>query len=149
MRVLLALLLVGLSADAAAAETRLERMERLTEALQERLYSGLPGGLPDTVDLDKIAWTDAMRDANACVLSEYAARTSDRDIDAMLDRMEALAHEPVGEFRKMSDEMEAAEIGLPPDEAIQIDKDCGVIDLETTRMREAGIMGAMKAAFSE
>jgi hypothetical protein len=130
----------------ATAQSRLDRMEALSERantlLNEALVAQLPqlaGNLPDP------AWDGEMRSAFSCVLDAYVAEAGGAEVDAMLDRMDVAVAQATPET--MLDGGLDAQVGLPAGldeaESVQIMNECGVVVLMMQRMTESGAMQIM------
>lgn len=141
-----AAILAASLASPAAAQSRLDRMEALSERANELLNAALVMQLPQLEgNLPDPAWDAEMRNAFSCVLDAYVAEAGGAEVDAMLDRMDVAVAQATPEM--MLDGGLDAEVGLPAGldeaESVQIMNDCGVVVLMMQRMAESGAMQIM------
>ncbi|MBJ3762373.1 hypothetical protein ILP92_06410 [Maribius pontilimi] len=134
--------LLALSAAPALAETQLERMERITETLQARMFADMVQG-SDIDVAQAVAWDDAMRDAAQCLLDGYRAEAEPDAIDASFDAMEELLAQTDLGADEFETRMAALPQPVPQDRAIALSGECGLMALQMQRMRETGLMDAM------
>ncbi|MDG3041993.1 hypothetical protein [Roseicyclus marinus] len=137
---------LGLAALPAAAQSRLDRMQAVSERanalMNEAMIIEIPaleGNMPDP------AWDEPMRTAYACILDGYVAASSEGAVDGMLDRMEALLETATVDSiltGEMGDDAMLPE-GVDEAEAQAVLSGCGLMELMMTRMAESGAMGVM------
>ncbi|MCR9108270.1 hypothetical protein [Marivita sp. XM-24bin2] len=155
-KVLATALLVALPATA-FAETQLERLESISERLNDAMFSAMirmvakEGGNPEPLRaaMPDGTWDDAYRDAGACILDRYTDASSASAVDTMLDEMEA--------FIPRLDEIDLAAMGEGPsflpegvseDYSMTVNSECGLTDIMMERMSESGFMATMMQSMS-
>lgn len=132
-------------ATPALAETQLERMERLSEAMQVKMFSTMLQGTDFDV-ASAVAWDDEMRASAECVLDAYVAESSEEDLEAVFDQMEEIIAQPAADMAAMEEQMSNFAAPLPEERAIEINRSCGMVDLQMQKMQESGLMNAMMQA---
>ncbi|MBF9061297.1 hypothetical protein HKCCSP123_19120 [Rhodobacterales bacterium HKCCSP123] len=130
----------------AAAQSRLERMEELSEQasalMNEAMIAQVPalaGRMPDP------AWDERMRVAHACVLEGYVEASGEAAVDEMLDQMETMMETATVETLMSGEMSETVQLpdGIGEDQAQRLMESCGVMEVIMARMVESGAMQVM------
>jgi len=135
------------------AETNLERMERLTSVMTDKMYAHIEtiypaakGNLPDP------GWDDNIRAAAECSLDEYYGLIGNDGVVAMMDEMETVLAEDIGDFEEWIEGMEF-DTGITDAQSSSIEAKCGMGKATTDKMmadpKMPNLMQAMAAAFED
>ena len=131
-------------ATPALAETRLERMERLSIASQMKVFATMPGGIPADIDARKtLAWTPELREKAGCMLDEHDARIGTDGVDQMLDEMEAFLERDFTDFETASTEMGEIAPDIPEADSDAIQAKCGFTEAYVARLMSSDLMMAL------
>ena len=108
----------------AHAESQIERMERLSVALQGKLYAMMEAEVPAVKgNLPDPAWNDAVRAAATCTLTSYQDALGEDGVDAMFTQMEEVLASPATNFDTMLNGMDVS-TGLSDAENAAIEQKC-------------------------
>lgn len=143
------------------ADTQLERFEAIADDLNTVMIDMFvneieqAGGDATALrDLDGMTapWSDEMREAAGCILDAYIEDTSSGAVDDAFDRMEeimpTLSSMTITEATdtEVLDAMQPE--GLSDDRMMEINSDCGMMELQIEAGKESGFRDAMIAAGS-
>ncbi len=153
---LAAALLVAFPATA-FAETQLERLESISERLNDAIFAAMirmvekEGGNPEPLRaaMPDGTWDDAYRDAGACIIDRYTEASSASAVDTMLDEMEAFIPRMAEmDLDAMGEEPSFLPEGVSEDYSMTVNAECGLTDIMMERMSESGFMAAMMQSMS-
>jgi hypothetical protein len=158
-KILLAMAVVAIPA-ASFAQTQLDRMETVSEAMTEAMVVMMvremeangADAAPLMETLPDMVWDNAMRDAGRCILERYSDAIGDSGVETMLTNMEAYNAEieALGENNvTISDLPEPEDMlpeGLSEQQSMEITQSCGMMELQLQRMKESGFSDAMMNA---
>ena len=143
----------------AIAETQLERLERLSEEMNQVMPIMMANEIEaqggDATALRDVAdnlpdWDGEMRAAGECIIDRYTAEAGDAEVAAMFDRMEELvdgmADMQMTEFAESDLANDMLPEGVTLEESAAITQECGMMDLQMKAMQESGLVEAMMAA---
>ncbi|SHH92169.1 hypothetical protein [Marivita hallyeonensis] len=137
---------------AATAETQLERLEVISEQMNDAMFDAMirmvenEGGNPEPLreKVPDSAWNDEYRDAGACMLDRFTEASSAGAVDDMLDKMEAFIPQLANmDLDAMGQDNDFLPEGISEDFSIQVNEECGLTDLMLDRMEQSGFMAAM------
>lgn len=143
---------------AALAETQLERLERISEAMTEMMFDAMvdmvekEGGNPEPLRaaIPDVAWNDAYREAGDCLLDRLIAASSESAIDDMLSEMDAaLPQMAEMDAEAIGEDMDFMPDGISDDYMIDANSECGLVDLSLQRMQDSGFTEAMMQSMAE
>lgn len=155
MKHLIAAALVAICPVAASAETQLDRLETISERMNDAMFDAMirmvqqQGGNPEPLRsaIPDGTWDAAYRDAGACMLESFVAASSTSAVDKMLDDMEAFIPKMAEmDLENMSEETDFLPEGISEDFSISVNMECGLTDIMLDRMEKSGFMAAMMAA---
>jgi hypothetical protein len=141
----------------AFAETRLERLETISEDMTDAMYNAMirmvekQGGNPEPLRsaIPSSEWDDTFRTAGACVLDKYISASSGSAVDEMLDKMEAFIPKMAEmDLDALGDETDFLPEGVSDDYSIAVNQDCGMADVMLDRMDESGFTAALMQSMS-
>ncbi len=137
----------------AAAETELERLERLTTQLSEKMYAHIVKEFPQAEgNLPDPSWNDETRAAAQCSVTEWRAEIGDAAVNEMLDKMEAELAKPIDDFAAWAagNQLESP---LTDEQSIAIEEKCGMAEAMTNKMmsdpKMPDLMQAMQAVMGD
>ena len=139
------------------ADSNFDRMETISEELTTLMYqamidqaetegadvSNLKSAIPDT------SWDEPMRAAGKCILDKYREKTNESAISAMFDKIEEML--PAirsGGILEMDELGDVQPEGITDQQAMAINKNCGMTDLQQERMMSSGFMTALMQSMS-
>lgn len=123
-----------LATTPALAETDIDRMARMSMALNEKMITSVVDAVPEAASvIPRLQWTQRLADAAACTLNEYRARIGQEGVDAMMDRMQALIDRPSLSMTDLATEG-AALSPLPQDQVAAIEERCGMAKANIEQM---------------
>ena len=152
MKHLIIAALVASVPAAAFADSRLDRLEAISEEMTDAMYDAMirmvekEGGNPEPLRaaIPSLEWDDTFREAGACVLDKYISASSSSAVDDMLDRMEAFIPEMAEmDLDAFEDNTDFLPEGVSEDFSISVNEECGMTDVMLDRMEESGFMAAM------
>jgi hypothetical protein len=143
----------------AFAETQLERFEALSDQMNVVMLDMFAneieqagGDATALRELDGMMppWNNEIRIAAECMLDAYAGETSSDEVDAMFDRMDAVM--PSLSEMTMTEATEQGALdsltpeGLTDERMIEINGECGMMELQIQASQQSGFVEAMMAA---
>ena len=152
---------LALSPVLAAADERLDRFEELADSMSVAMIEMMSNDIENAGGdasalraLDRFGpeWDGEMRTAAGCIIDTYVDEAGAAEVDAMLDKMEALIPQMATMSMEQAtedgtlDAMQPA--GISDDRMIDINRDCGMMELQIKAAQESGLMEAMMAAGS-
>lgn len=142
---------------AAVADTQLERLEVISEQMNDVMFEMMireavkEGANPEPLRaaVPDGSWDAPMRDAGRCLLDRYVEASSASAVNTMLDEMElAIPQMADMDMDAMGEDFDFLPEGISEDQSIQINSDCGVAELMMERMDGSGFMQAMMEAMA-
>lgn len=129
---------------AAAAETQIERMERISVAMNELTYAGLIQQMPALEgNMPPADWDDGMRAAYVCLLDEIEDEIGSDGVDELLDNMEeAMVGVTASQVLNGEFQPDVPE-GLTDAQMQEFTGSCGVVEALMMRMAASGAMAIM------
>ena len=138
---------------AAAAESDVERMERLASSMSAKMYAYIEerfpaakGNLPDP------GWNDEIRAAAVCTMSAWEAEIGAAEVTALLDEMENQLNQEIEDFAAWSEGM-AVSNPLSDEQNVAIEAQCGMANAMMNKMMSdpnmPNLMQAMSATMSD
>jgi hypothetical protein len=137
--------LLTIPATAAFAQSALDRFEAASERVTQLTYQGIASQynvdasvFPDT------AWDRPMRRAGRCILNAYEGEVGENGVAQFIAGFEAAVQTAApadilnGNFTGQLPE------GLDTQRQQQIQNDCGMLELEMTRLAESGVLQALQ-----
>lgn len=110
----------------ALADDDLERMERLTLAMNAQMLRVVTDMMPEAKDLvPTLTWNKAMADAATCSLAAYRKKIGDDGVETLLTNMEALVAREDLTLQQITEEGQKLS-PLPDDEQLAIERECGM-----------------------
>lgn len=155
MKQLIISALIATCPVAALAETQLERLEAISEKMNDAMFDAMvrmveqQGGDPEPLRsaIPDGTWDSAYRTAGACMLDRYVEASSQSAVDTMLDDMEDFIPKMAEmDLENMSEETDFLPEGISEDFSISVNMECGLTDIMLDRMEKSGFMAAMMAA---
>ena len=126
------------------AQSALERMESMSEAMTEMTYVGLVAQVPALEgNLPSPEWDDEMRAAGQCVLDGVEEVVGRDGVTEMLDNMEAAMADATPEALLSGDFNPAVPEGITDAEMQAISNGCRMVEIMMIRMMESGAMSIM------
>lgn len=131
------------------ANDNLERMEEVGEQMSKLMFEAMVHDIAaNGADVSKLktlipdtSWDQPMRDAASCMLDKYEAKIDTAGITKMLDDMEALLPKlKGGGMAALENASNMQPAGISDQEAIAINKSCGMMDLVQKNMAADGFM---------
>lgn len=155
MKQLISVLVFAALPVSAIAETQLERLERVSEQMNDAMYEAMirmverQGG--DTAPLRDAmpasTWDEDFRAAGACMLDRFTDKSSPEAVTQMLDEMEAFLPEVATmDLENAEEDMNFLPDGISEDYSIQVNSECGLSEIMMQRMQESGFSAAMMQA---
>lgn len=148
-----------LLATPAIAESQLERFEVLAGELNTVMLDmmvneiesqGGDGAALRALDGMFPPWSDEIRAAAGCILDAYVDETSADAVDTMLDDMTAML--PTLTTMTMTEATDNGTlnamlpVGISEDRSLDINRECGMMELQVAASRESGFFEAMMEA---
>jgi len=97
-------------------------------------------------------WDDAMREAGACIMDTYETEVGADEVSAMLDRMEeivpTMAEMTMEEFTEGDTSDQFLPAGIDTARSIEINRECGMMQLQLESDAADAFMAAMMEAGS-
>jgi len=147
--------ILAISPTQGSAQTRLDRLESLSEEFTAVVYEKMVEELaPDPTEREAIAaampdaaWDDDFREAGGCILEAYETASSAEAVDQMLSDMEdALPRLADASMQEMEELGFFLPAGLSENDSLRINQECGMMELQRQRMMQSGFMEAMMDA---
>ena len=158
MKRILATLVLTTLPCAALAETQLERLERISEEMNEIMFDAMvrmvekEGGNPEPLRaaIPDSTWNDEYREAGACLLDKLTQASSESAIDQMLSEMDAALPKMADmDLDSIGEDMDFTPDGISDDYMMDANDECGLVDLSLARMAESGFTAAMMQAMAD
>lgn len=128
----------------ALAQSALDRMESMSEAMTEMTYEALIDQIPALRgNLPSADWDDAMREAGSCILDGVEDEVGRAGVNEMLDNMETAMASATPSSLMEGDFRPALPDGLTDQQLQQINNECGMAEIMMMRMAESGAMAIM------
>lgn len=155
MKQLISVLVFAALPVSAIAETQLERLERVSEQMNDAMYEAMirmverqggdPAPLRDAMPAS--TWDEDFRAAGACMLDRFTDKSSPEAVTQMLDEMEAFLPEVATmDLENAEEDMNFLPDGISEDYSIQVNSECGLSEIMMQRMQESGFSAAMMQA---
>jgi hypothetical protein len=129
---------------AAHAQSALERMETMSEAMTEMTYVALIDQIPAlSGNLPSAEWDDEMRAAGECILGGVEDEVGSDGVDQMLENMETAMQTATPEGLMNGTFQPALPEGITDQQMQTISNECGMVELMMMRMAESGAMAIM------
>ena len=151
-------LMVCAAPFAAFAESQLERLESISERMNDAMIEAMirmvekEGGNPEPLRaaVPANAWGDDHREAGRCMLEKFNEASSVSAVNQMLTEMEAFIPQLAGmDLDTFGDDVNLLPEGISEDYSLQVNSECGLSDLMVERMEESGFVAAMMQSMSE
>ena len=152
--IILQLTLICLPAMA-FAESQIDRLASISQAMNTSMFEMMireaeaEGADPEPLraTIPDGTWDENLRDAGQCMLDRMTDLSSASAVENMLDEMEAaLPRLAEMDMESMGEELDFLPDGITDDMSIEINSECGMVDLMMERMEESGFMAAMMNA---
>ncbi len=134
-----------LPATAALAQSELDRFEAASERVTALTYQGIAAQYGVAADVfPDTAWDRPMRRAGRCILRAYEGEVGADGVAVFLSGFETAVQSASpndilgGSFSGQLPD------GLTPQRQQQIQSECGMLELEMTRLAESGVLQALQ-----